>query len=174
MKALLMFAAGLASAMFISDSKAAGAAASRGEYLAQIMDCGGCHTTGVFLGKPDPARYLGGSEVGFLIPGLGIFYPPNLTPDETGLGSWSKDDIIRAVRTGVRPDGRMLAPAMPWHSYAALNDEDANALAAFLKSLPPVQNKVPGPFGPEEGANAPYLAVVMPEGAVVPAGQTAN
>ncbi len=85
--------------------------AGRGEYLVSIMDCGGCHTPGVFLGKPDMARFLGGSEVGFQIPGLGIFYPPNLTPDpETGLGRWSEADIIRAVRTGVRPDGRQLAP----------------------------------------------------------------
>jgi hypothetical protein len=169
-----MLAAGLASAMFVGDSRVAGAAAPRGEYLARIMDCGGCHTTGVFLGEPDPARYLGGSEVGFLIPGLGIFYPPNLTPDETGLGAWSEDDIIRAVRTGVRPDGRELAPAMPWHSYAALTDEDAMALATFLKSLPPVQNKVPGPFGPGEEAGAPYLTVAMPEGPAVTVGQAAE
>jgi len=55
----------------------------RGEYLATIMDCTGCHTPGTFLGKPEMQRYLGGSEVGFQIPGLGIFYPPNLTPDRT-------------------------------------------------------------------------------------------
>ena len=68
-------------------------------------------------GKPDPQRHLGGSEVGFQIPGLGIFYPPNLTPEpETGIGSWSETDIIKAVRTGVR-GGRVLAPVMPYHSY---------------------------------------------------------
>src|SRR4051812_45826375 len=53
----------------------------RGEYLVTIMDCSGCHTPGTFLGKPDMQRPLAGSEVGFQIPGLGIFYPPNLTPD---------------------------------------------------------------------------------------------
>jgi mono/diheme cytochrome c family protein len=80
----------------------------RGEYLVTIMDCTGCHTPGTFLGKPDMQRPLAGSEVGFQIPGLGIFYPPNLTPDpETGLGKWSEADIIKAVRTGVRPDGRL-------------------------------------------------------------------
>ncbi len=90
----------------------------RGEYLATIMDCTGCHTPGTFLGKPDMQRYLGGSEVGFQIPGLGIFYPPNLTPDpETGLGKWSEADVIKAVRTGVRPDRRQLAPIMPYHFY---------------------------------------------------------
>jgi mono/diheme cytochrome c family protein len=60
---------------------------ARGKYLAEIMDCTGCHTPGSMQGKPDMARYLGGGDVGFEIPDLGIFYPPNLTPDpETGLG----------------------------------------------------------------------------------------
>ena len=136
----------------------------RGAYLASIMDCTGCHTPGTFLGKPDMARLLGGSEVGFQIPGLGIFYPPNLTPDaETGLGKWSTADIVKAVRTGVRPDGRQLAPAMPFMSYAKLTDTDANALAAYLKSLKPVKNAAPALVGPSEKAKAPYLTVVMPQ-----------
>jgi mono/diheme cytochrome c family protein len=138
--------------------------AGRGEYLVAIMDCGGCHTPGVFLGKPDMARSLGGSEVGFQIPGLGIFYPPNLTPDpETGLGRWSEADIIRAVRTGVRPDGRQLAPVMPYHSYSKLNDADAQALARYLKGLKPVRHQVPAITGASEKPTAPYLAVVMPQ-----------
>jgi mono/diheme cytochrome c family protein len=136
----------------------------RGEYLARIMDCGGCHTTGALVGQPDPAKHLAGSVVGFGVPGLGIFYPPNLTPDaETGLGGWSETDIVRAVRTGVRPDGRELAPAMPWRSYAALDDADAHALASYLKSLPPVRHAVPPLVGPAEKPKAPYLAVVVPE-----------
>lgn len=136
----------------------------RGEYLATIMDCGGCHTPGVFLGKPDGQRAFAGSEVGFQIPGLGIFYPPNLTPDpETGLGRWSETDIVKAVRTGVRPDGRVLAPVMPYSHYGRLTDADALALASYLKSLKPVRNQVPAITGPSEKAKAPYLAVVMPE-----------
>ncbi len=135
----------------------------RGEYLATIMDCGGCHTTGIFLGKPDPKMYLAGSEVGFQIPGLGIFYPPNLTPDaETGLGKWSEADIIKALRTGIRPDGRELAPAMPWRSYARASDADMKALVAYLRSLKPVQHQVPAIRGPTEKASDPYLSVVMP------------
>ncbi len=135
----------------------------RGKYLAAIMDCAGCHTPGIFLGKPDFSRMLGGSEVGFQIPGLGIFYPPNLTPDaETGLGAWTEEDIIAAVRTGARPDGRLLAPAMPWRSYAALSDDDAKALAAYLKSLPAVSHQVPPLTGASEKAPAPYLGVIMP------------
>jgi hypothetical protein len=98
-----------------------------------------------------------------MIPGLGIFYPPNLTPDEaTGLGSWSTEDIAKAVRTGIRPDGRELAPAMPWRSYAALTDEDAMALAIYLKSLPKVLNPEPEMVGPSGKASSPYLAVVPP------------
>jgi mono/diheme cytochrome c family protein len=138
-------------------------AMKRGEYLATIMDCGGCHTTGIFLGKPDPKMYLAGSEVGFQIPGLGIFYPPNLTPDpETGLGKWSEADIIKALRTGIRPDGRELAPAMPWRSYAKASDADMKALVAFLRSLKPVQHQTPAIKGPTEKPSDPYLTVVMP------------
>ena len=135
----------------------------RGEYLAAIMDCSGCHTPGVFLGKPDMARRLAGSEVGFQIPGLGIFYPPNLTPDkETGLGNWSEADIIKAVTKGERPDGRVLAPAMPYHAYASLTAADAKALASYLKSLKPIANQVPAPVGASGKASAPYLTVVAP------------
>jgi mono/diheme cytochrome c family protein len=59
----------------------------RGKYLVTFGGCLDCHTPGYFFGKPDFSRYLGGSDVGFLLPGLGIFVGPNLTPDkETGLG----------------------------------------------------------------------------------------
>ncbi len=136
----------------------------RGEYLSRIMDCGGCHTPGALTGKPDENRKLAGSQVGFQIPGLGIFYPPNLTPDrKTGLGDWSEADIIRAVRTGLRPDGRVLAPAMPWHSYAALTDADARDLARYLKGLQPVELAAPPQTGPDEPAPAPFMTVVMPK-----------
>lgn len=135
----------------------------RGAYLAAIMDCNGCHTPGTLAGKPDATRPLAGSEVGFQLPGLGTFYPPNLTPDrETGLGNWSIDEIVAAVRTGVRPDGRILAPIMPYHSYAALTDDDARELATHLKTLQPVRNKVPAPVGPSERPTSPYLAPVVP------------
>jgi mono/diheme cytochrome c family protein len=110
-----------------------------------------------------PGPLSRGSEVGFQIPGLGIFYPPNLTSDrETGLGNWSEAEIVAAVRTGVRPDGRELAPAMPWRAYAALNDADAQALASYLKSLKPIANKVPDPVGPGQTPPGPYLTVVVP------------
>jgi mono/diheme cytochrome c family protein len=135
----------------------------RGKYLVTIASCTDCHTPGNFLGKPDMTRHLGGSEVGFEIPGLGVFYGPNLTPDEaTGLGRWSESDIVTAIRTGKRPDGRTLAPIMPWAAFAELTDSDAGAIAAYLKSLPPVSNKVPGPFGPGEAPTSFVMKIVAP------------
>ena len=87
----------------------------RGKYLVTLGGCHDCHTPGYFFGKPDATRYLGGSEVGFEIPGLGVFHGPNLTPDkDTGLGSWTEEQIVAAIQTGTRPDGRVLAPIMPW------------------------------------------------------------
>jgi mono/diheme cytochrome c family protein len=136
----------------------------RGEYLATIMDCSGCHTPGAMTGKPDPQRHLAGSDVGFRIPGLGYFYPPNLTPDAaTGIGRWSEAEIVTAVRTGARPDGRMLAPVMPYHNYARLTDADAQALAAYLKSLRPIGSKAPAMTGASEKPPAPYFTLQMPD-----------
>jgi mono/diheme cytochrome c family protein len=135
----------------------------RGRYLVTFGGCNDCHTPGYFFGKPDAARQLGGSEVGFEIPGLGVFYGPNLTPDkETGLGTWSEADIVKAIQTGVRPDGRGLVPIMPWPAFAKLTKPDAEAIAAYLKSLPPVSNKVPGPFGPSQAPTSFVMKVVPP------------
>ena len=138
-------------------------AIERGRYLVTIGGCNDCHTPGYFLGKPDPERFLGGSDVGFFVPELGAFVGPNLTADkETGLGTWSQDDIVTALQTGVTPDGRELAPIMPWRAFAELKTSDAHAIAAFLKSLPIVKHKVAGPFGPDESLPIPVLKVVAP------------
>src|SRR5687767_12596685 len=136
---------------------------NRGKYLVTLGLCTDCHTPGYFFGKPDMARYLAGSEVGFEIPGLGVFHGRNLTPDvETGIGAWSADEIVTAIQTGTRPDGRILAPIMPWHAFAELTKPDAYAIAAYLKSLPPVANQVPGPFGPTETPTSFVFKVVAP------------
>jgi mono/diheme cytochrome c family protein len=140
--------------MLLSPPRAVGAGnaqVERGRYLVGLGGCNDCHTPGYFFGKPDQARFLGGSEVGFEIPDLGVFHGPNLTPDrDTGLGKWSAVEIATAITKGKRPDGRILAPIMPWHAFSNLTPEDVQAIAVFLKSLPPVVNKVPGPFGPIE------------------------
>jgi mono/diheme cytochrome c family protein len=135
-----------------------------GKYLVNFGGCNDCHTPGYFFGRPDPKRYLGGSDVGFLVPGLGSFVGPNLTPDkETGLGNWSKQEIVRAIQTGVRPDGRVLAPVMPWRAFARLTNGDANAIVDYLRSLPPVSHKVAGPFANDEKVPIPLMQVVPPK-----------
>jgi mono/diheme cytochrome c family protein len=141
---------------------------ARGKYLVTIMGCGDCHTAGSFLGKPDTARRLGGGDVAFEVPGLGTFVPRNLTPDkETGLGSWTDQEIVTAITTGKRPDGRILAPPMPWMDYAPLTKDDAFAIAAYLKSLPPVRNAIPGPFSPTEKVTTLVYRIV-PGGGMTP------
>lgn len=159
-------AAALAAAAMVGWSATAVAGdpqVERGRYLVAIISCTDCHTNGSLAGKPDLAHFLGGSDIGFAIPGLGYFYGANLTPDpETGLGKWTREQIVMAITRGERPDGRILAPIMPWHSFGKMTSEDAEAMAAYLQSLPPVQHKVPGPFGAEEKPTAPYLTVTVP------------
>lgn len=141
---------------------------ARGKYLVQIAGCTDCHTPGYRRGNPDMTRYLGGSDVGIGISGLGTFVPPNLTPDkQTGLGNWTRDQIITAIQTGLRPDGRILAAVMPWRAYAGLTRADASAIVDYLKTLAPVRHKVPGPFGPNERPSIFRLIIVPPNGTYV-------
>ena len=136
---------------------------ARGKYLVAVIGCGDCHTAGYFFGKPDLPHALGGSDVGFEIPQLGVFVAPNLTSDaETGLGDWTKEEIVAALQTGKRPDGRELAPIMPWQDLANLTREDAMAIATYLKSLPPIKNKVPGPFASGVRPAVPVMKIVAP------------
>jgi mono/diheme cytochrome c family protein len=136
----------------------------RGKYLVTIAGCNDCHTPGYFLGKPDFSRTLGGSDVGFAIPGVGSFVGRNLTPDkETGLGDWTDDQIISAFTAGVRPDGRRLATIMPWAELAHLSSDDARAIVSYLRSLPPVKHAVPGPFGPKEIPSTLVFVIVPGE-----------
>jgi mono/diheme cytochrome c family protein len=158
----LCFAAALA-ALGLSplNAGAADAQVERGKYLVTLAACTDCHTPGSFLGKPDMTQFLGGSDVGFAIPNLGVFVGRNLTPDkETGLGNWTRAQIVTAFTTGKRPDGRELAPVMPWRGYAKLTKADATAIAAYLQSLPPVKHAVPGPFGPSEKVSVFVMAVL--------------
>jgi len=136
-------------------------AVARGKYLVSINGCNDCHTPGYFFGKPDATKYLGGSDVGFAMPWLGVFVGPNLTPDkETGLGDWTNDQIVTAITTGKLPDGRMLAPIMPYKAFANLTKSDAHAIAAYLQSLPAVQHKVAGPFGPSQQPTVFVMTVI--------------
>ena len=137
---------------------------TRGKYLVTLGGCSDCHTPGYFFGNPDMSRYLGGSDVGFEIPGQGVFVASNITPDkETGIGRWTPEQIATAIQTGQRPDGRLLAPIMPWHAFAQLTAEDAKAIVAFLQSLEPISNKVLGPFKPGEKVSS-FMFRIMPPG----------
>lgn len=145
-------------------SPSASSAVTRGKYLVTFGSCTDCHTPGSFFGKPDMTRFLGGSDVGFAIPGLGVFVGPNLTPDkQTGLGNWTAEQIVTALTTGKTPEGRTLAPVMPWHAYADLTKADALAVAAYLKSLPPVSHQVGGPYGPSQTPAEAVMVVIPPD-----------
>jgi mono/diheme cytochrome c family protein len=162
--------AGICLALPLHDANAAAkrgarinAAVARGKYLVTFGSCTDCHTPGSFFGKPDMSKFLGGSDVGFAIPGLGVFVAPNLTPDkQTGLGNWTDAQIVTALTTGKTPQGRILAPIMPWHAYAHLAKADALAIAAYLKSLPPVSHQVGGPYGPNQTPKEFVMVVVPP------------
>ncbi len=136
----------------------------RGEYLVQIGSCTDCHTDGALVGEPEPNRYLAGTHIGINVAGLGVMYAPNLTPDaETGLGNWSVGDIVRALRTGVRPDGSPLRPPMPIANISRMNEEDATAVAVYLKSLRPVRHVTNRNPVPVSSANYPYMDKVTPD-----------
>ncbi len=144
-------------AIAIMGASAAASAAEtqveRGKYLVTIAGCETCHTPGALTGKPDAKRTLAGSEVGFGIPGVGVFVGGNLTPDkETGLGGLTTEQIIAAITKGVMPNGRKLFPVMPWPQYAHLSSQDAEALAAYLKSLPPIKERGSGAFRAPRGS----------------------
>jgi mono/diheme cytochrome c family protein len=103
----------------------------RGEYLAKAADCMVCHTA------PGGEEYAGG--LGFKLP-FGTLYSTNITADkDTGIGNYSDQDFLNAMHRGVRRDGAMLYPAMPYTSYTYVSDDDALAIKAYLFSLPPVK-----------------------------------
>jgi mono/diheme cytochrome c family protein len=136
----------------------------RGKYLVELASCGHCHTPGHFLGKLDTTRLLAGSDVGLQGPMGEVVVGRNLTPDnDTGLGRWTVAEIVTAITSGVRPDGRVLSPLMPWPEFHSLRAADATAIALYLKSLPPVRNQVPGPFAAHEKVPLPRVTVVPPD-----------
>ena len=104
---------------------------SRGAYLALAGNCMGCHTA------PGGAPYAGGR--GVPTP-FGTVMAPNITPDEkTGIGAWSADDFWRALHNGRSRDGRLLYPAFPYPNYTRVTREDADAIHAYLRLVPAVE-----------------------------------
>lgn len=141
-----------------------------GRYLVSIMACGDCHTPmkmGANGPEPDSARALSGhpeamkmtappapqgawlwsgaaSNTAFAGP-WGISYAANLTPDQnTGLGIWTEDMFVTAIRTGRHMGkSRPIAPPMPWESVRNATDGDLKAIYAYLRTLTPIANHVP-------------------------------
>ena len=114
----------------------------RGRYLVEHVSlCGDCHTPRNFLAVPNRSLYLAGAKVGPL--GKEI---PNITPDkETGIGEWSRNDIAELLITGVKPDldnTQGLMEEVIEAGYKQMKKEDALAIADYLKSIPPVVNKI--------------------------------
>ncbi len=152
----------------------------RGEYLVTIIGCDHCHTPKKMTDQgpvPDRDRWLMGhpadsplppinkSEVG---PGKwvlfhgdltasvgpwGISYSANLTPHETGIGSWTYDQFKVSMTEGKHKGldgGRMVLPPMPWQSLAELHEDDLRSIYEYLKTIPPIDNLVPSPVPPTE------------------------
>jgi mono/diheme cytochrome c family protein len=102
----------------------------RGLYISTAAGCLGCHTEA----KPDAQPYAGGRA--FKTP-FGTFFGPNITPHpQAGIGRWSEQDFIRAMREGRRPDGAHYFPAFPYPSFTQIVDQDLRDLWAYLRSLP--------------------------------------
>jgi hypothetical protein len=142
----------------------------RGKYLVSIMGCNDCHTPmrmGPTGPEHDTTRFLSGhpEQVGSLTaPALegawlsassatntafagpwGVSYAANLTPDQnTGLGIWTEDMFVKAIRTGRHMGvSREIMPPMPWQAFRHANDEDLKAIYAYLRSVKPIVNHVP-------------------------------
>lgn len=147
--------------------------AKRGLYISKAAGCLGCHTEE----KEGAQPYAGGRA---LQTPFGTFYGPNLTPHpQAGIGRWSEQNFIRAMREGRRPDGAHYFPAFPYPSFTRIADQDLRDLWAYLRSLPqssranqPHELKFPfgwrwllwgwkllffspGPFVPDAARNAP-------------------
>jgi mono/diheme cytochrome c family protein len=135
---------GLAALLATAVAAQAQTPAERGGYLVNtIMTCNNCHTP---MGPNGPQfdKALSG--------GLRFNEPPfdvtasNITPDpETGIGKWSEADIKKSLQEGVRPNGAHLAEVMPTGFYKILTPGDLVGIVAYLRSLPPIKNKVPDP-----------------------------
>jgi mono/diheme cytochrome c family protein len=113
----------------------------RGDYLVNaVMACDGCHTPRGPGGFVMEKRFSGGSQTWdtpkYTVKGS------NITPDPTGIGAWSADDLKRALTEGVRPTGVLLAPQMPFAFYKVLTPGDLDAVAAYVRSVTPVRNEV--------------------------------
>lgn len=103
--------------------------------------------------KPGNWMNMAGDITAFVGP-WGVSYTANLTPDSaTGIGAWTEANFINALRTGKHmgmENGRPIMPPMTWEVVGKMTDEDLKSIYAYLRSLPPISNKVPAPIPPNE------------------------
>ncbi|GAB3045687.1 hypothetical protein GCM10026915_05150 [Simiduia litorea] len=136
----------------------------QGAYLVTLLGCGTCHTDGALTGNANSKFLLAGSNTGIATSNPlksakpGIVFPPNLTPDPTtGLGNWSETDIVLMLRAGEDRHGIRQSAVMPWAAYAQLSDQDARAIAHYLKRLAPVQHQVPTRVREGQASDKPHV-----------------
>ena len=142
MRSAFIAIAVLTFAGFGAGSASAETPLERGTYLMNsIVACGNCHTP---KGPDDKA--LAGKELSGGDPiDSPVFHamPANITPDkDTGIGKWTDDQIVTAIREGKRPDGTIIGPPMPIPFYRAMSDTDVHAIVAYLRSVKPIANPI--------------------------------
>lgn len=114
-------------------TEAQGDLVARGEYLARVGDCIACHTA------PEGKPFAGGRA---MPTPFGTLYTSNITPDPaTGIGKWNADDFYKTMHSGRFPDDGLIYPAMPFPSYTKVTRADSDAIFAYLKSVPAVDQK---------------------------------
>jgi len=118
----------------------------RGKYLANhVMICMDCHSTRdwrYYAGPMKPDSLGMGGEVFDQAMGFpGSIHAANITP--AGIGNWTDGEVFRAVTTGVRRNGKPIFPVMPYHNYGKVDPDDIQAIISYVRSLPPVEHKVP-------------------------------
>lgn len=145
----------------------------RGRYLVEVTGaCGNCHSPMGPQG-PLPGRHLAGGTVFDEPPFRAV--ASNITPDpETGIGRWTDAELARAIREGLRPDGSLIGPPMPFAFYRGLADRDLAAIVVYLRSVPPVRNAtersvyriaLPPAYGPPVGSVPPPADTPVARGA---------
>ena len=114
-----------------------------GRYLVEtIAGCGNCHTPHLADGSLDPNMAFAGAFV--IEEPVFKAYARNITPDmETGIGSWTDDEIVNAIRNGQKRDGTFYGPPMSFGWYKRMSDTDVRAIVAYLRTVPPIRNVVP-------------------------------
>jgi hypothetical protein len=141
---------------------------ARGEYL--VKACGVLsiyHTPLTKDGKPDFTKFMAGSTTGYQGP-WGVAYPKNLTPDiDTGIGASTDEEVIAEIKG----EGVSKKPPMFSEYYKNLTDEDLKCIVTYLRSLPPVPNKIPEGIAPGEPVRTPVISlnVIAPKAAAAAA-----